>query len=225
VTAGSGARLVLRLTLALGPALSGCAHGAEAPGATAAAFGAALARGDARAAYALTSAAYRARTPYEAFAALLAADPAAAKAFGGRLGAEAVRLPARALLTLPTGEPVGLVAEDGHWRIDGPAFEPWGQGTPRAALGAFIRALDERRYDVLLRLAPNRYRGELSVDKLRQYWEQERKDEHLALLARLRAAAAVPIVESGDEAHMPYGPEQEVRFIREGGRWKVESPD
>lgn len=225
MTGGLPARLVLGLALAVGPALLGCAHAAEAPEAAAAAFGAALARGDAKTAYALTSADYRKRTPYEAFAALLAADPAAAKAFGGRLGAEAVRLPARALLTLPTGEPVGLVAEDGHWRIDGPAFEPWGQGTPRAALRTFIRAIDERRYDVLLRLAPNRYRGDLSVDKLRQYWEQERKDDHLALLTRLRAAAAAPIVESGDEAHMPYGPELEVRFIREDGRWKVESPN
>jgi len=156
-----------------------CAHGAESPGGAAAAFGAAVARGDAKAAYALT---------------------------------------------LSTGEPVVLVAEGGGWRVDGPAFDPWGQGTPRAALRTFIRALDERRYDVLLRLAPNRYRGDLSVDKLRQYWEEQRKDDRPALLGRLRAAAAAPIVESGDEAHLPYGPEQEVRFLREDGRWKIESP-
>ena len=46
-----------------------CAHGAESPGGAAAAFGAAVARGDAKAAYALTSAAYQKRMPYEAFAA------------------------------------------------------------------------------------------------------------------------------------------------------------
>lgn len=201
-----------------------CAHGAESPGGAAAAFGAAVARGDAKAAYALTSAAYQKRMPYEAFAAGLAADPGAAKAFGGRLAAEGAQLPARADLTLSTGEPVVLVAEGGGWRVDGPAFDPWGQGTPRAALRTFIRALDERRYDVLLRLAPNRYRGDLSVDKLRQYWEEQRKDDRPALLGRLRAAAAAPIVESGDEAHLPYGPEQEVRFLREDGRWKIESP-
>ena len=201
-----------------------CAHGAESPGGAAAAFGAAVARGDAKAAYALTSAAYQKRMPYEAFAAGLAADPGAAKAFGGRLAAEGAQLPARADLTLSSGEPVVLVAEGGGWRVDGPAFDPWGQGTPRAALRTFIRALDERRYDVLLRLAPNRYRGDLSVDKLRQYWEEQRKDDRPALLGRLRAAAAAPIVESGDEAHLPYGPEQEVRFLREDGRWKIESP-
>ena len=118
-----------------------------------------------------------------------------------------------------------LVLESGGWRIDGPVLEPWGQGTPRAALRTFLRALAERRYDVVLRLVPNRYRGGLSADKLRQYWEQERTDEHAALLARLRAAAAAPIVESGDEAHMPYGPDEEVRFTREDGRWKIEDPD
>jgi hypothetical protein len=230
----SGARLARALApgtvvrgLALGvvAALWACAHAPQSPGAAAAAFGAAIARGDTRAAYALTSAEFRKRTPFEAFAASLGADPAAAKAFGGRLDGEAARLPARVELRLSTGEPITLVAEDGAWRVDGPAFDPWGQATPRAALRTFIRALDERRYDVLLRLAPNRYRGDLSADKLRQYWEEERKDDHLALLARLRAAADAPIVESGDEAHMPYGPEQEVRFVREDGRWKVASPD
>jgi hypothetical protein len=202
-----------------------CAQGAASPGGAAAAFGAAIARGDAKGAYALTSEGYRKRMPYEAFAAALAAEPAAAKAFGGRLAAEGAGLSARADLTLSTGEPLALVAEGGGWRVDGPAFEPWGQGTPRAALRTFIRALDERRYDVLLRLAPNRYRGDLSVDKLRQYWEEQRKDDHPAVLARLRAAAGAPIVEAGDEARLPYGPEQEVRFVREDGRWKIESPD
>ena len=203
----------------------GCAHPAEGPAATAAAFGGALARGDFKAAYALTSADYQKRTPYEAFAAGLATDPAAVKALGDRLGVEAARLPPRAELTLSLGETMPLVVEGGRWRVDGPGFEPWGQGTPRAALRTFIRALEQRRYDVVLRLVPNRYRGGLSADKLQQYWEQERKDDHAALLARLRAAAAAPIVESGDEAHMPIGPNREVRFVREDGRWKIEDPE
>ena len=54
------------------------------------------------------------------------------------------------------------------------------------------------------------------------YWEG-RPDETHALLTRLQAALAAPIVESGDEAHMPYGPEQEVFFVREDGVWRIES--
>jgi hypothetical protein len=205
-------------------AATGCGHGAASPTEAAAAFGAALERGDTAAAYAFTSAETRRRLPYEAFAALVAADPAEARAFGRRLAAEAVRTPARAEVPIGAAETLPLVLEAGGWRVAGTAFEPWAQGTPRAALRTFIRALEERRYEIALRLVPNRYRGELTADKLRQYWEEERKDDHFALLARLRAAADAPIVESGEEAHMPYGPDQEVRFIREDGRWKIESP-
>jgi hypothetical protein len=211
---GAGASLVA----------TGCGHRAASPTDAAEAFGAALERGDAAAAYALTSSDTRRRLPYEAFAALVAADPGEAKALGRRISAEAARAPARAEVRVGPAETLPLVLDGGGWRVAGMPFEPWPQGTPRAALGTFIRALDERRYEIALRLVPNRYRGELTADKLRQYWEQERKDDHSALLARLRAAADAPIVESGEEAHMAYGPDQEVRFIREDGRWKIESP-
>ena len=49
--------------------------------------------------------------------------------------------------------------------------------------------------------------------------------ETRAMLTRLQAALAAPIVESGDEAHMPYGPELEVVFVREDGVWRIEDPD
>ena len=61
----------------------------------------------------------------------------------------------------------------------------------------------------------------MTADKLRQYWEAH-QEETRALLARLQAALAAPIVESGDEAHMPYGPEHEVVFVREDGVWRIE---
>jgi hypothetical protein len=206
-------------------ALPACAHRDHGPAATLDAFGAALERGDFRTAYALTSADTRKRIPYEAFAAGLGADANQTRALGRRMGDEAATLPMRLEVRLKLGEVVAMVREDGQWRIEGEVFDPWGQGSPRAALRTFLRALDERRYDILLRLAPARYRGDLSADKLRQYWEEERKDERLPLLARLRAAVLAPIVETGDEAHMPYGPDQEAHFVREDGRWKVESPE
>jgi hypothetical protein len=189
-----------------------------------AAFGAAIARGDFRGAYALTSAEYQKRTPYEAFAAGLGGDVNGAKGFGQRLVAEAPKMPARAEVALDLGETLPLVVENGRWRVDGPGFEMWGQGTPRAALRTFIRALDQHRFDVLLRLVPNRYRGDLTEAKLRQYWEVERREPGRALLTRLRIAATAPIAESGDEAHLPYGSDQEVRFVREDGLWKIDDP-
>ena len=201
-----------------------CAHKPEAPSATLQDFGAALAHGDLRAAYALTSADFQKRTPYEAFAAGLGSNAADTAALGKRVGEQAARVAPRVDVQLGQGEALSLVLEAGRWRIDGPVPEPWGQRTPRAALRTFVRALGERRYDIVLRLVPRRHRVDLTADKLRQYWEAH-QEETRALLARLQAALAAPIVESGDEAHMPYGPEHEVVFVREDGVWRIEDPD
>jgi hypothetical protein len=200
-----------------------CAHKQEGPAGTLQLYGAALGRGDYRGAYALTSTAFQQRTSYEVFAAGFAANANDSMAFGREVAADAHKVPPRVELQLPLGEMVPLVLEDGRWRVDGPLLEPWGQRTPRAALRTFVRALEQRRYDVLTRLVPARYRPGLTADRLRQYWE-ERGEDTRALLSRLRAAIAAPIVESGDDAHMPYG-EQEVHFVREDGLWKVEDPD
>jgi len=207
---------------------TGCAHHtAEGPGATVGAFGAALARGDYRGAYALTSSDFRTRVSFEAFAAPLLADPAGTKALGQALDTEAAHVQPRVEVDSEAAGAVPLVVEDGRWRIDGPAaVELWGQSTPRSALRSFVRALDQRRYDIVLRLVPNRYRGGLTADALRIYWEEQRKEDGRALLARLRAALEAPITETGDEARMPYGngAPGEVRFLREDGRWKIDSP-
>lgn len=203
----------------------GCAHRPEGPAAAVAAFGTAVARGDFQAAYGLTSAEFRRRMPFEAFAAGFKAGGGEPEALGKRMVAEAPRIAPRVEIELSLGERVPMLLEDGRWRIDGPVYEAWGQGTPRAALRTLVRALDERRYDVVLRLVPNRYRAGLSADKLRNYWEGERKADNGALLARLRAALAGPIAEMGDEAHLPYPPDKEVRLVREAGEWKVEDPD
>jgi hypothetical protein len=203
----------------------GCAHRAEGPAAAVAAFGTAVARGDFQTAYGLTSAEFRRRMPFEAFAAGFKAGGGEPDALGKRMVAEAPRIAPRVEIVLSLGERVPVLLEEGHWRIDGPVYEAWGQGTPRAALRTLVRALDERRYDVVLRLVPNRYRAGLSTDKLRRYWEGGRKVENDALLARLRAALEAPIAEVGDEAHLPYPPDKEVRLVREAGQWKVEDPD
>jgi hypothetical protein len=202
----------------------GCAHKPEGPAATLQELGAALARGDLRAAYTLTSADFQRRTPYDAFAASLTASGADTRALVTRLREAGAPGPPREDIQLENGEPKTQVLEDGRWRVDGPLPEPWGQRTPRAALRTFVRALGERRYDVVLRLVPRRHRVDLTPDKLRRYWEAH-QEETRALLTRLQAALGAPIVETGDEAHMPYGPEQEMVFVREDGVWRIEDPD
>ncbi len=202
-----------------------CAHRPEEPAATVASFGAALARGDLRAAYQLTSVEFQRRMPYDAFTAGLAAAGGEAAALGGRLVAEAGAVAPRVAVTLELGEEVPLVLEGGRWRIDGAVYEAWGQATPRAAVRTFIRALDAHRYDVVLRLVPDRYRAGLSADRLRAFWEGEHKDEHQALLTRVRAAAQGPLTETGDEARLSVAPDREMKLVREAGQWKIEDPE
>jgi hypothetical protein len=212
------------LLLALLAGALACAHQPEGPAVTVQQFGAALGRGDLRAAYALTSADFQKRTPYDAFAAGLGTNAADTSALGKWIGDQAARIPPRVEIQLAQGDVLALVLEAGRWRVDGPVPEAWGQRTPRAALRTFVRALGERRYDVVLRLVPRRHRADLTADKLRQYWEAH-QEETRGLLARLQGALTAPIVESGDEAHMPYGPEQEVVFVHEDGVWRIEDPD
>ena len=135
-------------------AVLACAHKQEGPAGTLQLYGAALGRGDYRAAYALTSTAFQQRTTYEVFAAGFAANANDSMAFGKAVAADAYKVPPRVELQLPLGETVPLVLEDGRWRVDGPLLEPWGQRTPRAALRTFVRALEQRRYDVLSRAGP-----------------------------------------------------------------------
>lgn len=199
-----------------------CAHRPEEPAATVAAFGGALAHGDLRAAYQLTSWEFQRRVPYEAFAAGLAAAGGEPATLGGRLIAEAAAVAPRVEVTLELGEQVPLVLEGGRWRIDGPVYEAWSQATPVAAVRTFIRALDARRYDVVLRLVPDRYRAGLSAERLRAFWEGDHPDEHRGLLAHIRAAAHGPLTETGDEARLLVAPDGEVRLVREAGQWKIE---
>lgn len=223
-TGGRSGEGRLLIAFALVVAALACAHQPEGPAATLQAFGAALARNDLRGAYALTSADFQKRTPYEVFAAGLGSSAGDTKDVGRRFAEQAAHVEPRVEVQLAQGETLALVLEGGRWRVDGPAPEPWGQRTPRAALRTFVRALGERRYDVVLRLVPRRHRADLTADKLRQYWEAH-QDETKAMLTRLQAALTAPIVESGDEAHMPYGQEMEMVFVREDGVWRIEDPD
>ena len=164
--------------------------------------------------------------PFDAFAAGFAAGGREPAVLGQRLVAEAPALPPRVDITLSLGERVSLVLEAGRWRIDGPVYEAWGQGTPRAALRTFVRALDARRYDVVLRLIPDRYRARLTAELLRDFWEGAHKDEHRALLERIRAAASGPLTETGDEARLSVAARRGGRcWWREAGIWKIVDPD
>lgn len=108
------------------------------------------------------------------------------------------------------------------WRFSVDPTDVYAQDTPRQALRAFVRASRAGRWDVLLRLAPRRYRVGLSVERLETAWTQgERAQVLQEARDRLAAHLADPIVADAHEAALDLGEEHVVRLEREGDRWVV----
>jgi len=208
--------------LLLAGAAAACAHQQRGPAEALSDFGAAVDRKDYAAAYALMTADYRKRVTFEDFRRDLDGGGAEVQATAHRLREEAARTPLQIDVDIDLGQRLTLVLEAGQWRVAAHPFDLYDQATPRAALRSFVRAAETGRYEALLRLTPNRYRVAVTIQKLRDYWEGEHKAENRKRLAELRASIGAPIVETGDEARMPYGDNSEARFVREDGLWKVE---
>jgi len=183
----------------------------------------AVARGRVDDAYALLSTEYKKSHDRAAFArAVSPADQKAAQrrtTRGGRVAYEAE-------VTLDDGARASLVFEDGAWRLARDPLDVYPQGQPPEALRAFIRAVDNRRWDVVLRFVPSRYRASITVDKIRAQWESAAERATLAAqLAEIRRHLDEPfeIAAGGDEARLPLGDRKAVRLLREDGVWKVEA--
>jgi hypothetical protein len=136
--------------------------------------------------------------------------------------------PVTARMDLANGEAVTFVEENGEWRLDPSVLDFYGQRTPRQALRSFVRALERRRWDVLLRFVPRRLAEGLTADRLRQAWSQGNDaDEVQRMLRQLQGSLDYPIEVVGNRATMSYGPGRRyvVQFLREDGEWKIEDPE
>jgi hypothetical protein len=209
----------------LGWLVAGCMVRAAAPPSAVLAYAAAVERRDYSTAYGLMSSSFRQRVPLAEFRRQLEQDAPELGADVRALRDGADRWASRVEVALPGDDRIGLVREGGGWHLEDRPLDPYGQGTPRAALRAFVRAVETKRYDVLMRLAPGRFRGALTPAKLRAFWEGEQAAQNRPLLRELRLNLAAPIAEEGDEAFMTYGSSRQVRFLREDGLWRIESPE
>jgi hypothetical protein len=215
---------VRRLLAAL-IAAGACSHAASGPAEALSQFGSALEQGDLDRAYALMSESYRKRVSLAEFKKHMKISPEEARADGRVVRENAGRWGARVEVVVGGDERLTLVREGSAWRLDRPPFDPFGQGTPRSALRTFIRAIEGRHWEVLVELAPARYRGEITPAKVRSYWEAQGDERTRTLLRDLRLALDAPILEEGDEALLRYGSGRQVRFVREEGAWRIESPE
>jgi hypothetical protein len=217
-------RPVAGAVVVLGLVAACVARGGSPPSAVLA-YATAIERRDYAGAYQLMSSTFRQRVPLNVFRRQLEQDSAELAADVRVLRGSADRWAGRVEVALPGDDRVAVVREGGGWRLEDRPLDPYGQTTPRTALRAFVRAVENHRYDVLMRLAPARFRDVLSAAKLRAFWEGEPAAQNRPLLRELRLNLNAPISEEGDEAFMTYSSNRQVRFVREEGAWCIESPE
>lgn len=213
--------------LAALPLLLACGCASPSPGNpedVLSAYSHAVSRGHLAEAYALLSDDAKKTIPFEQFKRMIQENPEQAQELISALNRPRSGAPrVTATVTGSDGEPLLLVYESGAWRVDGSAIDLYSQATPEAASAAFVRAVGNRRYDVLLRFVPDGQREGLSEAQLRAAWEGEQKQDMARLTEALKAALPTARFEVvGERATLSYGAGGTVELVREHGFWKVE---
>lgn len=204
---------------------AGCATAkpAQGPKETLDAYAQALKAGRTEQAYSLLSDEAKKQLPFEAFARMVKENPEEVRDIATALARPSGPPLVTASVTAPNGESLLLVYEGGQWRVDGSAIDLYSQASPEAAVRAFIRAFENKRWDVLMRFVPDGKKEGLDAGKLKKAWEGEQKDELARLTQALAAALPTAKFERiGERATMSYGAGGTVELLREGGAWKVE---
>lgn len=217
--------LVSSLALALALTLLGCGPAASSPAGTVRSFAQALEARRFEDAYAFLGESFRRRVPANEFVRRLESNPEEVRELVSLLRWAENSDAVRASLDLPDGESVELRYEAGGWRVHDPGLAVYDQSTPRAALRSFVRALERRRYDIVLRFVPTADREGMSEERLREAFEGEERESIEQLIEVLRQNRDNPIEEVGAHATMSYGEGLSVQFVREDGVWKIEDPE
>jgi len=198
---------------------------AQDPGGTLHEYAAALEDGRADDAYRLLSDEARRGTSLEAFRRMVKDNPEEVREMGRALGRHTAAPVVTATVTGVDGQELHLVLEGGRWKLDAQAIDLYAQDTPRHTIQGFLRALERKRYDVLLRYAPDAHREGMDAAKLKDSWETKEKalvDQYIVALKQ--ALPTAPIEEAGERAQMPYG-SGTLKLVREHGLWKIENFD
>jgi hypothetical protein len=216
--------LLTGLLLGLSAVSFGCAAGAgQGPRETLRAYALALHERRVADAYALLSRDARARISSADFSRMVTENAREIEDISASLLGPAEPPQVTATLTSPDGETLLLVYEKDGWHVDGSAFDLYSQSTPRAALESFVRAFDNKRYDVLLRFVPEGKRQGLTAEQLKQAWEGDQRPQVERLTQALKASLPNLHIEVlGTRATVAYGPGGNVELLQEQGTWRIE---
>lgn len=206
-------------------ACAGVQHPANDPQSVLTGYARALEEGRAEDAYRLLSDAARRGTSLEAFRRMVTDDPEGVREMGRSLERPTGPPVVTATVVSPSGQELNLVLENGRWRIDAQAVDLYAQDTPRHSVQGFIRAVERKRYDVLMNYVPDAHKEGLDAAKLQSAWEGHDKDEIAQVVSALKQALPTATIEEvGERATMTYGAGT-LQLVREHGLWKIENFD
>jgi hypothetical protein len=145
----------------------------------------------------------------------------ARRAWSKTLGKPSEVVP-EAIVFVAPDQPVRAIWTDEGWRFAEDPTDIYAQATPRQALRALVLASRNRRWDVLVRLAPRRYRIGLAEEDLERAWTTGESAQALTESRdRLARHLADPIVADAHEAVLDMGDGRFARLEREHDRWVV----
>jgi hypothetical protein len=210
----------------LAAALAACATPrAEDPHSVLRAYSRALEEGRAEDAYRMLSEEARRGISLEAFRRMVKDNPEEVREIARALSRPTATPVVTATVTSANGQELELVLENGKWKVEATAIDLYAQDTPRRAIQGFIRAVERKRYDVVLKYVPDAHREGLDAAKLKSAWEGHDKDEIEQVVAGLKQALpSATIEETGDRATMAYS-QGTMQLVRERGLWKIEDFD
>lgn len=205
--------------------LGGCLGRAEDPHSVLSDYARALDEGRADDAYRMLSEEARRGVSPEAFRRMVKENPDEVRDVAKSLSRPTASPVVTAKVTSATGQELQLVLEKGKWKVEATAVDLYAQDTPRHAIQGFVRAVERKRYDVVLKYVPDTHKEGLDATKLKGAWEGHDKDEIEQVVASLKQALpSAQIEETGDRATMAYS-QGTMQLVRERGLWKIEDFD
>lgn len=195
--------------------------GASTPARTAHEFGTLIEREAYESAYRLLASESRAGLSQEDFISELRANPSERLALAALLRGEPEVQRAEARFQLADGSVARFILEDGEWRLDGELLDPYPQSTPELALRSFARAIQNERYDLLIRFVPNRDREGLSEEIFREAFGEGLDPALLRLFAIIEETESFNVQSEDDRAVIQYASDGLVFFLFEDAVWKV----
>lgn len=215
----------LAIACALGGG-SGCAGGrAEDPQSVLRSYSRALDEGRADDAYRMLSEEARRGISLEAFRRVVKDNPEEVREIAKALARPTASPVVTATVTSSNGQELQLVLEKGRWRVEATSIDLYAQDTPRHSIQGFVRAVERKRYDVVLKFVPDSHKEGLDATKLKTAWEGHDKEEIEQVVSSLKQALpTASIEETGERATMAYGAGT-MQLVRERGLWKIEDFD